>query len=105
MGFAALNPSYAFWQDIKQDVDGRDKSGHEERNSMLLQSGALAHGLPAVELARHEGAELLRRRALHDHAGLGEALAHDGFGESGRTTMRNPAVATCATGSKAVRVS
>src|SRR5690349_13715639 len=52
------------------------RNDKEDLSLPPLQSGAGAHGFPAVELALHQLAELLRGRTLHHHAGLGEAVAY-----------------------------
>src|SRR6202043_137016 len=41
---------------------------------LLRNAGSLPHGVPALVLARHEGAELRRRRAFDHHADRDQAL-------------------------------
>src|SRR6202041_838361 len=85
---------------------GEDRWGSADSTLLLRNTRSLPHGVPALVLARHEGAELRRGRAFDHHADRDQALAHfvvgddvderlvqlgdDGCGNPGRTEHAVP---------------
>src|SRR5580692_10941471 len=55
---------------------GEDRWGSADSRLLLRNSRRFAHGIPALVFARHEGAELRRRRAFDHDADRDQELAH-----------------------------